>query len=143
VVPTIREASIELFLEQWAAEFNGHRVIVVEDNPQRTFALPAWVEHYSWQDIDERLGDGAWIIPRRSDCVRSFGYYLAAQEECDFVVTLDDDCYPESYYKPRSWVSSATRSTGDGMTIAGGARLADACERAGSPTRYESGRCRP
>jgi hypothetical protein len=100
VVPTIREASIERFLEQWAAEFSGHRVIVVEDNPQRTFALPKWLEHYSWQDIDERLGDLAWIIPRRSDCVRSFGYYLAAQEDCDFVVTLDDDCYPEDTYKP-------------------------------------------
>jgi hypothetical protein len=100
VVPTIREPSIGRFLEQWAVEFRGHRVIVVEDNPQKTFGLPPWVEHYSWRDIDERLGDRAWIIPRRSDCVRSFGYYLAAQEPCDFVVTLDDDCYPEDSYKP-------------------------------------------
>ncbi len=104
VVPTIREPSIGRFLEQWAVEFRGHRVIVVEDNPQRTFALPAWVEHYSWHDVDERLGDLAWIIPRRSDCVRSFGYYLAAQEPCDFVVTLDDDCYPEEIYE-RSFLS--------------------------------------
>ena len=100
VVPTIREQSIHRFLEQWASEFSGHRVIIVEDNPEKTFSLPAWVEHYCWEDIDGRLEDLAWIIPRRSDCVRSFGYYMAAQEPCDFVVTLDDDCYPEDGYTP-------------------------------------------
>jgi len=100
VVPTIRETSVGHFLDRWASEFSGHRVIVVEDNPEKTFPLPGWVEHYSWQDVDEHLEERAWIIPRRSDCVRSFGYYLAAQEPCDFVVTLDDDCYPEESYAP-------------------------------------------
>jgi hypothetical protein len=100
VVPTIREPSITRFLELWEPEFRGHRVIVVEDNPYTTFTLPAWVEHYCWVDIDAQLQDRAWIIPRRSDCVRSFGYYLAAQSPCDFVVTLDDDCYPEESYTP-------------------------------------------
>jgi hypothetical protein len=46
------------------------------------------------------LRDQAWIIPRRSDCVRSFGYYLASETPCDFVLTLDDDCYPEASYAP-------------------------------------------
>jgi hypothetical protein len=100
VVPTIREPSIRRFLEQWEADFRPHRVIVVEDNPQKTFPLPNWVEHYCWEDIDTQLKDRAWIIPRRSDCVRSFGYYLASQTPCDFVVTLDDDCYPEASYTP-------------------------------------------
>ncbi len=100
VVPTIREPSIRTFLERWEPEFKGHRVIVIEDNPTSTFVLPAWVDHYCWSDIDEQLQDRAWIIPRRSDCVRSFGYYLAAQEPCDFVLTIDDDCYPEDSYQP-------------------------------------------
>jgi hypothetical protein len=100
VVPTIREQSILQFLELWASEFRNQRVIAVEDNPQPTFDLPGWVEHYSWRDVDEHLGDRGWIIPRRSDCLRSFGYYLAAQKPCDFVVTLDDDCYPEGAYSP-------------------------------------------
>lgn len=95
VVPTIRETGITQFLERWEPEFRGQRVIVVEDNPQKTFAVPDWVEHYGWSDIDETLGELAWIIPRRSDCVRSFGYYLAVQSRCDFILTLDDDCYPE------------------------------------------------
>lgn len=100
VIPTIREPSIRRFLEQWESEFRSHRVIVVEDNPQKTFPLPNWVEHYCWEDIDAQLKDRAWIIPRRSDCVRSFGYYLATKTACDFVVTLDDDCYPEASYAP-------------------------------------------
>ena len=131
VVPTIREHSILRFLEQWAAELSDQRVIVVEDNPEKTFALPDWVEHYSWQDIDEQLGDRATIIPRRSDCVRSFGYYLAAREPCDFVVTLDDDCYPEESYAPsfltlirdaldRRWDDDRWWSTLDGPVPARG-----------------------
>ena len=100
VVPTIREASILEFLRRWEPEFADQRVIVVEDNPGRTFALPAWVEHYCWSDIAEHLGEQAWIIPRRTDCVRSFGSYLAYQQDCDFVVSLDDDCFPEAEYAP-------------------------------------------
>jgi hypothetical protein len=100
VVPTIREPSIRRFLELWEAEFRSQRVIVIEDNPEQTFALPNWVEHYCWEDIDRRLRERAWIIPRRSDCVRSYGYYLATETPCDFILTLDDDCYPEGSYTP-------------------------------------------
>jgi hypothetical protein len=131
VVPTIREPSILHFLEAWASEFRGHRVIVVEDNPKPTFDLPGWVEHYTWQDVDERLGNRAWIIPRRSDCVRSFGYFLAAQQPSDFVITLDDDCYPEGAYSPsfltlvrdtldRRWHDERWWSTLDGTVPARG-----------------------
>src|SRR5260370_18182682 len=94
VVPTIREHSILRFLEQWAAELSDQRVIVVEDNPEKTFALPDWVEQYSWRFIDDQLRDRAMIIPRRYHCLRSFGYYLAAPRPCDFRVTLDDAFYP-------------------------------------------------
>jgi reversibly glycosylated polypeptide / UDP-arabinopyranose mutase len=128
VVPTIREASIGRFLELWEPEFRGQRVIVVEDNPDKTFALPTWVEHYCWEDIDRALQSRAWIIPRRSDCVRSFGYYLAAQSPCDFVVTLDDDCYPEGAYDPsflgliaaaldNTWVDDRWWNTLDGQVL--------------------------
>jgi hypothetical protein len=71
---------------------------VVEDNPERSFTLPEWVEHYSWREIDDHLGPEAWIIPRRSDCVRSFGFYLAYGSRAEYVLTLDDDCYPEQSY---------------------------------------------
>jgi hypothetical protein len=96
VVPTIRESHIANFLSTWAGEFAGHQVIVVEDNPERTFEISgANVEHYCWADIDAELGEASWIIPRRTDCVRSYGYYKAAQAGVDMIVTLDDDCYPQ------------------------------------------------
>jgi hypothetical protein len=95
VVPTIREPNIVRFLEEWQDEFAGHSVIVVEDNPERTFQISGKnVTHYSWAEIEDSLKDKAWIIPRRTDCVRSFGYYVASKGNFDMLVTLDDDCYP-------------------------------------------------
>lgn len=95
VIPTIREVNIGQFLDAWKNEFTGQRVIVVEDNPEPTFKLGGWVEHYSWKDIDKELGKNSWIIPRRSDTVRSYGYYKAWQGSSPYVLTLDDDCLPE------------------------------------------------
>ena len=69
-------------------------MIVVEDNPERSFALPGGVRHVSWKEIEADLGSDAWIIPRRSDAVRNYGFLLAAREKPDLIVTLDDDCYP-------------------------------------------------
>jgi hypothetical protein len=102
VVPTIRETCIRDFLAAWRSEFQSDRVrvFVVEDNPERTFDLGAGVEgidvtHFCWQDIERDLGERAWIVPRRTDCVRSYGYWKAFQEQPEMIVTLDDDCYPQ------------------------------------------------
>jgi reversibly glycosylated polypeptide / UDP-arabinopyranose mutase len=96
VVPTIREQCLAEFLTAWGDEFAGVELLIVEDNPTRTFALPerTGLTHYCWCDIDEQLGDNAWIVPRRTDCVRSFGYWQAWQRQPDMIVTLDDDCLP-------------------------------------------------
>ncbi len=103
VVPTIRENSFNQFVEQWSAIglFDAiSELIVMEDNPERSFDLslvpmPAdRVRHYDWQDISTALSDRAWIIPRRSDTVRSFAYYMAWHRRTRYVMTLDDDCYP-------------------------------------------------
>lgn len=96
VIPTIRESCIRDFLNQWKKEFANSTILLVEDNPTPTFNLGDHknVVHYSWIDIDAELGDKSWIIPRRTDCVRSYGYYKAWQMQPDMIVTLDDDCYP-------------------------------------------------
>lgn len=95
VVPTIRERCIQEFLAAWKHEFEHASVIVVEDNAERTFQLQGSnVEHYCHADIERELTAAAWIIPRKTDCVRSFGYLKAWQKKPDFIVTLDDDCYP-------------------------------------------------
>jgi reversibly glycosylated polypeptide/UDP-arabinopyranose mutase len=95
VVPTIRESCCREFLKQWSDAFDSCKVIVVEDNPERQFdlAFPN-INHYCWADIDKELGADSWIIPRRTDCIRSFGYLKAYQEQPDLIITLDDDCYP-------------------------------------------------
>jgi reversibly glycosylated polypeptide / UDP-arabinopyranose mutase len=122
VVPTIREENVLTFLDVWRNEFAAHVVIIVEDNPEPTFQVRGTnVKHYSWRDIDAELGKDSWIIPRRTDCVRSFGYLKAYQEQVDFIVTLDDDCYPagdgflRSHYsrliapaESDAWVSTGT-----------------------------------
>lgn len=98
VVPTIREECIIRFLNEWKKEFDAYKnlmIFVVEDNPQKSFNIQNKdVIHFSWEDIERELGEKAWIIPRRTDCVRSFGYYKAYQANVDMMITLDDDCYP-------------------------------------------------
>ncbi len=95
VVPTIRQESIRQFLQKWGREFEDHTVLIVEDNPERTFDIAGQnVLHFCWEDIEKELGKDSWIIPRRTDCVRSFGYFKAHQLGADVIITLDDDCYP-------------------------------------------------
>ncbi|MCW5853472.1 MAG: hypothetical protein KIT87_25620 [Anaerolineae bacterium] len=126
VVPTIRESSIQNFLAAWQVELAQTHIIVVEDNPEPTFGLAhsLAVTHYSWQDIERDLGQDSWIIPRRTDCIRSYGYYKAYLHQPDLIITLDDDCYPDSAHPDfvqRHWeriqaggLSEAWCSTGEG-----------------------------
>lgn len=98
VVPTIREVSINVFLKAWEKEFKGEEIIIVEDNPQKSFQLPEWVEHYSWAEIEDDLGMDSWIISRHNSSVREFGFFKAWQRKRKYIITLDDDCLPEKKY---------------------------------------------
>jgi hypothetical protein len=53
---------------------------------------------YDRAAIERELGDLSWIVPSNSSACRSFGYYIAGQmaDVGDIVLTLDNDCYPES-----------------------------------------------
>ncbi len=99
IVPSIREESFDRFIREWAPTglFDRVDLILVEDNPKKTFSLPLERfsrnhDHVSWEQID--VYDWSWIIPRRSDTVRSFGYWLAWSRGYEYLMTLDDDCYP-------------------------------------------------
>lgn len=103
VVPTIREDCAQKFLAEWADDLAGARVILVEDNPEPTFALGDSLphEHYSWRDAENDLGDRAWIIPRRTSAVRSYGLWQAWRGGADIIWTTDDDCYPQDGLRGR------------------------------------------
>lgn len=101
IVPSIRSESFDRFVREWTPTglFDRVNLILVEDNPERTFASNRLVvrEHFSWKDIDQY----PWsrIIPRRSDTVRSFGYWWAWKQGYKYLMTLDDDCYPAEGYE--------------------------------------------
>ena len=132
VVPTIRKQGIRDFLSQWKIGLKKAKIIVIEDNPGKTFDIKGFsnVTHYAWEDIDKDLGENAWIIPRRTDCIRSYGFYKAYFTQPDMVVTLDDDCYPlkgqENNFLGRHWErleesvsDEAWYETGEGVTSRG------------------------
>jgi len=93
VVPTTREKHIKVFLDRWN---DGKReFIVVEDHNNKIFDVAdANVDHYSHADIDRDLGEHSWIVPKKTDCVRSYGIWKAWQRKPDMIVTMDDDCLP-------------------------------------------------
>ena len=97
IVPSIRQESLMEFLIQWSPWENWDLVVVVEDNPEKTFDLGMYKEdvvHVAWDDIDADLGDKSWIISHRDSAIRSYGFYYAWKQGADYIFTLDDDCYP-------------------------------------------------
>lgn len=96
VVPSIRQNCFDDFYKRWDEWelFSKVDLILMEDNPTKTFAIEKGI-HYSWEDIESELKEKSWVIPRRSDTVRSFGYLMAYKLGYDYIMTLDDDCYPE------------------------------------------------
>jgi reversibly glycosylated polypeptide / UDP-arabinopyranose mutase len=94
VIPSIRERCIKDFFHAWRKIGDWDQVVVVEDQPERTFDLGI-EQHYSWKEISECLGDKAWIFSKRDSAIRCFGYLAAYQNGADYILTLDDDCYPK------------------------------------------------
>lgn len=93
VVPTIRESRITLFLGAWKLFGGWDEIIIVEDNPTKTFELDV-EHHYAWDDIQTDLGENAWIISKRDSAIRSYGLWKAYQLGAEYIFTLDDDCLP-------------------------------------------------
>jgi Reversibly glycosylated polypeptide len=102
VVPTIREECFKRWQDEWKDDLGDRaQIYVVEDNPERTFAVSSDAQHYSWAEIGKDLGDRAWIIPRRTSACRSYGFWKAWQSGADVIWTLDDDVYPEDGQRGR------------------------------------------
>lgn len=94
VIPTNRPERLQDFFKAWQGRGDWDRVILVEDAPQRTI-FGGLIDHaFSWKEIDEQLGKDAWIISRRDSAIRCFGFLVAWKMGADYVLTLDDDCFP-------------------------------------------------
>jgi hypothetical protein len=99
IVPSNREEQIARFLEVWREEMASATILIVEDNPGKTFDVRGDnVIHYAWDDIHSVLGSKSWIVPSGSGCVGSFGVYMAHRLRPDMIVQLGDDCYPDPAY---------------------------------------------
>jgi reversibly glycosylated polypeptide / UDP-arabinopyranose mutase len=98
VIPSIREESLKAFIKAWEHKLDCDNVILVEDNPEKTFHINIGKTnyHYSWKEIESELGEHSWIISKRDSAIRCFGFLMAYRLGADYVLTLDDDCYPHS-----------------------------------------------
>jgi len=124
VIPTNRRQSLDLFFDAWYnkdhlqttdhrgfADWDRSLLVIVEDNPKKTFSFGPPVTHVSWEEIDAELGDDAWIFSRRDSAIRSYGFFKACQLGARFVVTLDDDCLPLNHGFCQKHIDNLTKST--------------------------------
>ncbi len=96
VVPSYRETQIVEFLHAWSSQRMDARVAtyVVEDGPERSFALPrdvGQVQHLCWADAPKEMLD---CVTVRSPGCRQIGFFHAYMDGADVVITLDDDVRP-------------------------------------------------
>ena len=98
VIPSCRPASLQLFFDAWGGRGGWDRVVIVEDQPQKSGLWGSWggqpPTHFSHKEIAEVLGEDAWIISKKDSACRCFGFLWAWWNGADRVITLDDDCYP-------------------------------------------------
>jgi reversibly glycosylated polypeptide/UDP-arabinopyranose mutase len=97
VIPTIRNLD---FLNEWKDEFESVHIIIVEDHDKKEIKIPKIrarsIAHFTQKDVDTDLKEKAWIIPRKSAAIRSYGFWKAWQQSADIIITIDDDCFPDN-----------------------------------------------
>ena len=107
VIPTNRPEQFVKWLEVWSKQLVGCHLIIIQDTKEKTLSIDTdkfTYDIYDWNDIDKDLGKDSWIIPRKTDCVRSYGFLKALEKNPIFILTLDDDTEPlyntiEDHYK--------------------------------------------
>ena len=113
VIATNRPESLKRWVDEWTPHLDGTDIYVIEDRPDgytdADFGRDAY--QFNWHDIDRELGDKAWVIPRRTSAIKSFGFMKAYAEGYDYIWTLDDDCLPDPGYE-HPYVASMKRLIG-------------------------------
>ena len=87
VVPTIRQAQYEQFLQAWEPLFRKHdvRVYKVEDGDTPIV---------NGETVREVMGDYTDLIYNFNDGVRNLGFAAAYRDGANIIITLDDDTAP-------------------------------------------------
>lgn len=97
VIPSIRQRQLSEFFDAWKGLGRWDRVIVMEDNDEKTFDVSNSdrpVEHYSHAEVANDLGLNSWIISRKDSACRCYGLYQAWKAGAKYILTLDDDVRP-------------------------------------------------
>lgn len=98
-------------LDAWAPHLAGVPVVVMQDIGEKPrYDGPLDVTIYDHGDVERLLGDKAWIIPSRTSACRSFGYLMAYARNPGYVLTLDNDCYPDGSLWPAGHISNLQRT---------------------------------
>jgi hypothetical protein len=91
------------FLKEWE-QLKHHKLIVIQDIGKKPKVPDGFdITIYDHKDIAKDLGEKNWIIPSQTSACRSYGYYKAWQLKPRYILTLDNDCYPDSTSK--DWVT--------------------------------------
>lgn len=89
------------FLKEWE-ELKDTEIIIMQDiGPKPPVPSGFNVTIFDHDDVKADLGVNDWIIPSQTSACRSYGYYKAWQRQPDYIMTVDNDCYPErsDYWK--------------------------------------------
>jgi reversibly glycosylated polypeptide/UDP-arabinopyranose mutase len=68
-------------------------IIIQDGDPEKQLKIPNWADYelYNRNQINQALGENAWIISSKDASIRNFGFLVSDKE---FIYTLDDDCLP-------------------------------------------------
>lgn len=115
VVPSNRLDGLCAFFTAWAEKDVWRKIHLVYDNPMpvplsklldQLNARGTEVGTYGWEQVDALPHRDREIFSRRDSAVRCFGFLKAFQDGADFVVTLDDDCFPTPHQTPFEFMYS-------------------------------------
>lgn len=96
ITPFHKKELFQKYLEAWG-DFEGVTPFFIEDSDKKSFKpseLPKGARYYCRKDIRKDLGEASWIISTGCSAIKSYGFLKAYQEGFDYLLVLDDDCYP-------------------------------------------------
>jgi hypothetical protein len=99
-----REKNLRDFFRCWQECGDWDFVVLVEDNQtvqMHELDCPWPLHHFARGDMENDLGDDAWIISQGDTARVSYAFLKAAELGAEWLLKLDDDCLPIAPYAAR------------------------------------------